>query len=156
VYGNAFCPSAFTSFGLIWRNLARVAAINLVGDYLIIIGKLVVAFLTAGIAGTVLIKMEYYQERVSSPIVPGLFIFIMAYLISSIFMVIYETGIDTIFLCFLIDEENNKGGRMLAAQSLQKIINEHADESKKMAEDRRASMSGGAKKATGAPSDAKA
>lgn len=32
-------------------------------------------------------------------------------MVVSLFMVIYETAIDTIFLCFLIDEENNKGLR---------------------------------------------
>ena len=49
-------------------------------------------------------------------------------------MIIYETAIDTIFLCFLIDEENNKGGNMLASPDLQKIIDEHAEKSKKIAD----------------------
>ena len=58
----------------------------------------------------------------------------LAYIIASVFMIIYETAIDTIFLCFLIDEENNKGGNMLASPDLQKIIDEHAEKSKKIAD----------------------
>lgn len=50
IYGDPFCVSAWTSFAILWRNLARVAAINMVGTYISVLGKLLVAFGTAGIA----------------------------------------------------------------------------------------------------------
>lgn len=103
IYGDAFCPSAAASFGLVWRNLARVAAVSTVGSFIIVLGKLVVSFLTAGIAAFVMVKTSYGVD-LSSPLLPGVVILLLAYIISSLFMIIYETAIDTIFLCFLIDE----------------------------------------------------
>ncbi|ETO23839.1 hypothetical protein RFI_13333 [Reticulomyxa filosa] len=39
-------------------------------------------------------------------------------------MHLFETGLRTMFLCFLIDEEKNKGGHMKASRRLAKIIGE--------------------------------
>lgn len=103
IYGDAFCPSAAASFGLVWRNLARVAAVSTVGSFIIILGKLVVSFLTAGIAAFIMVKTSYGVD-LSSPLLPGVVVLLLAYIISSLFMIVYETAIDTIFLCFLIDE----------------------------------------------------
>ena len=51
-------------------------------------------------------------------------------------MSLFETTIDTTFLCFLVDEEYNKGGHMLASEGLRKIVDQYEkqsiDESKKM------------------------
>ena len=58
VYGDAFCPSAAASFKLVWRNLARVAAVTAVGSYIIFLGKILVSFLTAGIAGVVMVQVS--------------------------------------------------------------------------------------------------
>jgi hypothetical protein len=58
----------------------------------------------------------------------------LAYLIASLFLVVYETTIDTIFLCFLVDVEQNENGNMLASKSLLKVIGRYAKESEKMAD----------------------
>ena len=54
IYGDPFCTSAWTSFAILWRNLARVAAINLVGNYIAMLGKLLVSFGATGIIVQVL------------------------------------------------------------------------------------------------------
>uniref|UniRef100_A0A6A7G9N8 Choline transporter-like protein n=1 Tax=Hirondellea gigas TaxID=1518452 RepID=A0A6A7G9N8_9CRUS len=147
IYGDAFCHSAVSSFKLLWRNLARVAAINMVAGYLLMIGKVVVAVFTAGIIGMILVTTEPYKTEVASPVFPVLVTLLLAYMIGSIFMVVYDTTIDTIFLCFLVDEENNKGGEMLASKSLQKVIGKYADASAKEAEKQKAPPGGGTTKA---------
>jgi len=134
VYGDAFCPSAAESFALVWRNLARVAAISMVGTFVVFVGKVMVAFASLAVAGYLMTKTSL-GDNLTSPLLPGAFVFFLAYLIASLFMIIYETTIDTIFICFLIDEENNKNGVMLASKDLQKIIDAHAEESKKKAEE---------------------
>merc|ERR1712014_496236 len=35
-----------------------------------------------------------------------------------------QVGIDTMFLCFLVDEKNNKGGHMFASQALKNMVGE--------------------------------
>jgi len=47
-------------------------------------------------------------------------------------MVVFETTIDTTFLCFLIDEENN-GNKMFASKNLQEIVGRYQHESTQQA-----------------------
>merc|ERR1712194_772629 len=101
IYGDCFLSAGFHSFKLLWRNLARVATINLVGDFLMFLGKIFVALITMAIAAL----MMQRDEDISSPVIPAIICFLLAYMVGSLFMVLYETAMDTIFLCFLIDEE---------------------------------------------------
>lgn len=144
IYGDAFCPSAFSSFGLIWRNLARVAAINLVSQYLLVIGKVVVTLFCGGFVGLIITNAEPYKTDVSSAVFPVLITMFLAYLVASLFMVVYDTTIDTIFLCFLVDEEVNKEkGQMRARPSLVKLIDDHAVASKDAADKEKAGTTRG-------------
>lgn len=122
IYGDNFPTSCCSAFALIWRNLARVAAITMVGSYLMLMGKVVVALLTAGACGIFLTSNTYFKERLSSVLMPLLAIFFIAYLTACLFMIVFETVIDVTFLCFLVDEENNKAGTMLASEELQKLV----------------------------------
>ncbi|MES1911260.1 MAG: hypothetical protein MHM6MM_003719 [Cercozoa sp. M6MM] len=133
VYGTCFCTSAYNSFQLLWNNMARVAAINVVGTYLIVIGKVLVGLATAAIAAAVLEYVEPYESEVSSPVFPLVVIFVIAFFVAALFMVTYEAAIDTIFLCFLIDEEANASTEMFASDSLKAIVNKYSDESRKAA-----------------------
>jgi hypothetical protein len=127
IYGDAFIPAACSSFALIWANLARLAAINLVGDFLLFLGKLVVALFTTGLVAIVIDK--HYQDDVSSLVMPAVVIFLVSYLVASLFMVIFDVTIDTVFLCFLIDEKFNRNGNMLAPPSLVALVESHSQES---------------------------
>ena len=62
-------------------------------------------------------------------------IFIISLAIALIFLSVYDTAIDTIFLCFLVDEEANKNsGLMLADQNLKEIVQKYEKESKDLAD----------------------
>jgi len=125
IYGDSFVPAACSSFALVWANLARVAAISIVGDTLLFIGKFVVALLTTGIMAFVI--EGAYGDKISSLALPLVLIFILAYLVASLYMVVFETTIDTIFICFLVDEKFNKQtGQMLAPPSLIRLVDNHA------------------------------
>jgi len=133
IWGDSFAPAVCNSFSLIWNNLFRVAAINMVGVYMLFLGKLVVALLTTGICS--LIMKAYGLDKLNSPVVPLVVIFIIAYMVASIFMVIFDTTIDTVFLCFLVDEKINKGsGNMYASDDLVKIVEAHSKDSKQEAD----------------------
>jgi len=57
--------------------------------------------------------------------------------VSSLFMMVFDTAIDTIFLCFLVDCEHNGNGDegyMLASKELQKLVGKYKSESKEEAD----------------------
>merc|ERR1712154_678214 len=59
---------------------------------------------TTGFAVFMLYYLPYYQDNISSFIFPAIIIFVISWMIASFFMVVLQVAVDTIFLCFLIDE----------------------------------------------------
>ncbi|KAJ8919637.1 hypothetical protein NQ315_006163 [Exocentrus adspersus] len=110
IYGYSFCQAGKQAFKLLSLNVLRVAAINSVGDFVLFLAKVVV------IVATVLIgvKMLQYKDGVQHMWVP---------LITSWFVCLLNSPllhdcvrgksksmtIDTIFLCFCEDCEENDG-----------------------------------------------
>ena len=86
----------------------------------------------AGVAGF-LLNVEPYKSTVSSILLPVLLVFVLSYFVAALFLAIFDASVDTIFICFLLDEERNGNlGRMLASENLQDIIaaNSVTDEQK--------------------------
>eukprot|EP00456_Euglypha_rotunda_P045897 TRINITY_DN36415_c0_g1_i13.p1 TRINITY_DN36415_c0_g1~~TRINITY_DN36415_c0_g1_i13.p1 ORF type:complete len:436 (-),score=42.61 TRINITY_DN36415_c0_g1_i13:154-1461(-) len=135
VWGDNFFTSACSSFVLLWRNLAKVAALNAVSGILMFIGKLTVAVATMAMCGLILTNVSPWSEEIYSPIVPAIVVFMLSYVISSMFFLIFEVAIDTTLLCFLVDSEKNKKtpNEMFASEALKHIVNKHAKESELMA-----------------------
>lgn len=117
IYGDNFIPSTCSAFQLMWANLLRLTIVDVVGDYLLLIGKVFVSCLT-----TALCLFFLTSERdLSSLALPTIMVFIIAYIVATLFMLVFETAVDTIFLCFLIDE-SNPNQLMLASPSLKRIV----------------------------------
>jgi hypothetical protein len=70
-----------------------------------LLGRVLVALATAGICG--FIAEGIYGESLNSVVMPVVVCFILAFMVASMFMVVVETTVDTIFICFLIDESLN-------------------------------------------------
>ncbi|MES1907423.1 MAG: hypothetical protein MHM6MM_000542 [Cercozoa sp. M6MM] len=133
VYGAPFCSSGVEAFKLVWANLIRTAAVHFVTDYIAFIGHVFVSIFTAGLAGLIISKSSV-RDNITSIFAPTLLCFFIGYAVSQLFMVIFETVVDTIFVCFLIDErENKKSGTMLASPTLVALVDSHAAESKEQA-----------------------
>ena len=130
VYGDNLLHSIEGSFKLIWDNLFRVAAINLVADFLFLLGKVVIAAATAGISVVIMSRVNTYSGELSSLFVPCVVVFILSYVVASLFMAVFSTAVDTVFLCFLVDcQENEKDGIMLASDGLRQLVQSHAQQS---------------------------
>jgi len=136
IYGSSFCSAAGESFSLLMRNLARVAFLNLVSNYLTFAGKVVVTILTTGIFAV--IYRSKFEESISSPVLPCIVTALFAYAISSLFMVVFETIIDTMFVCFMVDLDHNADGQMMAPIELQKLVDHHKDASAEVAREKMA------------------
>lgn len=85
-------------------NPMRFALVHTVGGLFILIGKLFMILFTVFICYEILINAEAYED-VSNPFLPCIFVFLIAYAVSNIFMMIYGSAIDAVFICFLYDEE---------------------------------------------------
>lgn len=92
-------------------------------------GKVAITILTAGICIFVMEQYEYYVNNLSSLFFPAILIIIISYGVASIFMVVFEVAIDTIFLCFLIDEQCHINGSKYATEGIRKVIDDNQKES---------------------------
>jgi len=133
IVGEPFCKSATTAFGIIWRNLVRVAVMSAFTWIIILCGKVLVALIPTAMGLSFF--QWYYEGEYDGVLAPGLAMLFVNWMVANSFMTVYEVSVDTIFLCFLIDEEANKeSGTMFADPELRRIVDENADESKRMAE----------------------
>jgi choline transporter-like protein 2/4/5 len=109
-YGTPFYSSAKRAFFLLVRNLGRVAAVTMIADFVLLTGKLSITLSCAGIA-------YYYIEnnmndKVTSKILPSLFIAFIAFGCSTLFLGVASAACDTILQAYIIDEESLNNGNI--------------------------------------------
>ncbi|XP_028908931.1 choline transporter-like protein 2 isoform X4 [Ornithorhynchus anatinus] len=113
IYGTNFCTSAKNAFFLLMRNIIRVAVLDKVTDFLLLLGKLLVV----GSVGILAFFFFTHRIRIvqdtAPPLnyywVPILTVIVGSYLIAHGFFSVYGMCVDTLFLCFLEDLERNDG-----------------------------------------------
>ncbi|XP_055843099.1 choline transporter-like 1 [Episyrphus balteatus] len=115
-----FCPAAGIAWNAMATNVIQVATINSVGDFVLFLGKLVVAAVTA-LIGIILLKdrtdLNFY-------IAPVIIIAVFAFFIAHIILSLFEMVVDTLFLCVCEDKTiNGRGGRW-AQGNLAKLLGE--------------------------------
>merc|ERR1711972_350216 len=95
-------------------------------------GILIPIFSTVIMAAAMHYSDEF--EDITSPFLPLVIVFIISGGVGMLFMTIFDTAIDTVFLCFLIDEKHNKNdGQMLADPDLREIVQKYEEDSKALA-----------------------
>lgn len=94
---------------MVWANAARVSLIEGLGGAFVFIGKLFI--IAASVLGAyfAILNIEPFKTNVLNPFLPCIFVLIISYAISTIFMQVYGMAIDAILMCFLYDEEMAKG-----------------------------------------------
>uniref|UniRef100_A0A8C9N2G0 Choline transporter-like protein n=1 Tax=Serinus canaria TaxID=9135 RepID=A0A8C9N2G0_SERCA len=113
IYGKNFCTSAKEAFFLLMRNVVRVAVLDKVTDFLLFLGKILVA------GGVGVLAFFFFTQRIpvfaqEVPMlnyywVPLLTVIIGSYLVAHGFFSVYAMCVDTLFLCFCEDLERNDG-----------------------------------------------
>jgi len=108
INGTNFCHSACTAFGLLTSNILRVTAFNVIATFVMFLGKVFISALTTC---SCWIFMQYYYfvgdraTELSSPIFPLVIIFLLSWLIASMFMHIYTVSLECMFMCYLSDKK---------------------------------------------------
>jgi hypothetical protein len=133
IYGWPFCMASMKGIELMFSNIVRASALGMVSGYLIGIGQMSIVAFNVGI--TMAVARMAYGDQLSSILIVAIVAGVMSYAISWPFLELFETSIDSLFICFLIDESRNKGGHMRASKRLLKVINEDVKPSKKHVSD---------------------
>ncbi|XP_061833975.1 choline transporter-like protein 5-B isoform X3 [Nerophis lumbriciformis] len=112
IYGKNFCTSSKNAFFLLMRNIIRVAVLDKVTEFLLFLGKLL-------IAGSVGILAFYFFTHKLAAVedgpklnyfwIPMVTVIIGAFLVAHGFFNVYSMCVDTLFLCFCEDLERNDG-----------------------------------------------
>ena len=124
IEGTSFCTSAWNALSLMVKNVTAVAAVGVIGDIMLILGKVSIALGSGTIAFLALDNdtFVYGDEKVSSPLFIVIVVSLFAFCIASIFMSIVELGIDTILLCYCKDSEDHNGVPANAPPALVKAL----------------------------------
>jgi len=105
LYGIPFGKAAGRSAGLISKNMGKIAIVDSVGDFMLLLCRLSVAVTCALIFKAILAAPQFAGIAFPEPltIIAGL----VSFVIATSFFGVMETTIDTILICFCEDEENN-------------------------------------------------
>jgi len=122
IWGDGFLTACCSSFELMWHNLGKVAAFTYTQGFLIVIGKVMVALATTGLMGIIIINV--YKNEISSVIMPNFALLTMSYMIATLFMNVFQSAIDVIFFCYLVDSSafEEQPDRMYASKALHELF----------------------------------
>jgi len=109
IYGYNFFKASKKAFTIVVSNVVRVAVLDKVTDFILFLSKLVVTALMGVLSffvftSGILPELHYY-------FVPMFLIIFGVYIIANLFFDVFAMCVDTLFMCALIDLENNDGSR---------------------------------------------
>ncbi|XP_004378824.1 choline transporter-like protein 3 isoform X4 [Trichechus manatus latirostris] len=105
INGTDFCTSARDALRILSKNSSQLTSVNCFGDFIIFLGKvLVVCFTVFG--GLMAFN---YNRALQVWTIPLLLVAFFAYLVAHSFLSVFETVLDVLFLCFVVDLETNDG-----------------------------------------------
>ncbi|XP_019523742.1 PREDICTED: choline transporter-like protein 3 isoform X2 [Hipposideros armiger] len=105
INGTDFCTSAKDTLKLLSKNSSHLTSVNCIGHFIIFLGKVLVVCFT--VFGGL---MAFNYHRVLQVwAIPLLLVAFFAYLVAHSFLSVFETVLDSLFVCFAVDLETNDG-----------------------------------------------
>jgi len=121
IQGESFVTSAKNSFDLISRNSFSAVVVDILGDIVLLVGKL----LGTSICTTFALICLQLMHRDVSPITMAAVV-ITSFIVFSIFSSIISVGIDTVLLCYLMDLETSNGENTMIDPDLHLLLQDKA------------------------------
>lgn len=126
IRGKNFCYAAKDGFELAWSNALRYAIVGGVGGIIMFLGKLMIAALSAGGFYVLITYVDSIRSGYLQPFYQVILIGVIGYVVSMLFMSVYTIAMDTLLVCFIVDENNQKGkgkkGAVHAPQDLADLM----------------------------------
>ncbi|KAK3273498.1 hypothetical protein CYMTET_18261, partial [Cymbomonas tetramitiformis] len=138
--GENFCSSAARGTSLALEFILQIAIINVVGDFMLLLGRVSITC-ACGIITFLALDGDVYND-VSSPLMPVIFVSVSAFVVSSIFMAVVEVVIDTMTLAYCDDVNDHNGKPEFAPPELMDALglaweDIKAEKEKKQAEEKK-------------------
>ncbi|MEE6495725.1 hypothetical protein FKM82_002128 [Ascaphus truei] len=105
INGTHFCTSAKEAYSLMLKNPHYISSLNCSGVFLIFLGKVFVVCFTV-FGG--LMAFNYHRE-LHVWVIPLLLVAFFAYLVAHSFLSLFETVVQSLFLCYAVDIATNDG-----------------------------------------------
>ncbi|KAL6438494.1 hypothetical protein ACFW04_004525 [Cataglyphis niger] len=132
IEGTHFCDAAKTAFTTLVSNALQIAVINGFGDFILFLGK---CFVTAA-TGSIALLLMRQDPKLHFYAIPILIVCVFSFFIAHCIISLYETVIDTLFLCVCEDKnlngENGKWRQSALAQIGASNSNANCQQSQEM------------------------
>eukprot|EP00760_Papus_ankaliazontas_P023798 PhM_4_TR2090/c0_g1_i1/m.20517/K15377/SLC44A2_4_5; solute carrier family 44 (choline transporter-like protein), member 2/4/5 len=133
-----FCSGCADALGILVTNAVRVGTLASMVNVTTFLLKLFICA-TNTVIGYALLQNDSLiaeDRKIESGLFPLLFIFLVSYLIASIFLNVYESCVDTVMMCFFVDEAELEGAFM--PETLAKLVGmfSAAEEARRAYEDK--------------------
>jgi len=93
---ESFCTASVHAFLLILKNSAKFSMVSGIASVFMFIAKICISVMTTVIGYLLLKPLVPFNESLTDTVVPTLLIFMISYLISSIFIGVFDAGSNTI------------------------------------------------------------
>ena len=121
LYGYPFCKGARSALNVLLRNILRVGAVNMVGEFVLFMGKVLVPTATTFIA-YLIIAYAIPSNSINFIVAPLVLVWLLAFFVACMFSEVVGMTIETILFCFVADEEMFPAGQRFADGSLAETL----------------------------------
>jgi len=104
IEGGGFCANGVNVITLLMENMSLMSLMSVVSGGVCFIGKLFVCLFTTAV-GYVLLDMDVQAGNIATWYLPLLIIFILSWVIGTIFMDVYDMIMDSLTVCYIRDTE---------------------------------------------------
>lgn len=121
VDGQSFCYATGQAWKLIMSNVRRMTAVNMVSAYLFFLAKVAVACVCA-LLTSLWINHKRDDLDVTSSFGPMVCTFILSYFIAWLFFEVTDFAVDTLLVCFCLDDLKNRNTENYYASKRLKVF----------------------------------
>jgi len=130
IYGSPYCSSCFAAVDILMSNADYAIVMETLSTIIIRLAKYLVAITNAAVM-IVISRAAYTEEELNSYVVIGILFFIGGYFIAIIILGVFDTAVESLFICFLTDKHVNRGGELqFASKQVKKLFGEYEKRAK--------------------------
>ena len=121
IKGSGFCSATFTVFQLLLSNGGTIAVVNTIGGMMMLLGKLLIVACTVTLGFLV---FQFYTPlttgdfAITGTVLPLVLIGLLGWFVASGFLNVYDQGVDTLLISYIVDLKENKEGQYMFSESL--------------------------------------
>ena len=109
LHSRNFCVSAMNAFLLVLKNSGTFFVSDGIGSVFIFLGKVFISVVNTGGCYVGLLNWPQIKDKLNSPIPPMVAVFLISYVIASVFMALFSIASNALVQCFLTDVEISRG-----------------------------------------------